>query len=462
MTENRQELLRQIPSVSDFLQSEAGMRLGESFGEGLLKLELRAALGELRSGLQIGGRATIPETDELAELLRSRLGHAVGPGGRRVINATGILLHTGLGRAPLCADALASLAGAGRYSLLQNDPETGGRSLREQKIERMLVALTGCEAATVVNNNAAATMLILKTLAAGREALVSRGQLVEIGGAFRLPDVMAQSGATMREVGTTNRTHLRDYESAISDSTAAIIHVHTSNYRVRGFCGAPDVAELCELGRKRGVPVVDDLGSGALVPLSGFGLADEPLVADSIAAGADAVCFSGDKLICGPQSGIICGRKETVARLRKDPLARMFRVCKLTIAALEDTLAHFLNDTYRQHLPFYRMLCRALAELDAAAGALAGRLEGLSTAEVAVSEELAYIGSGSLPQQGIPSRAVGLRPKTCSVDELARRLRTGLPAVFGRSSENRLLLDLRTIFPDELELLAGRVREALT
>jgi L-seryl-tRNA(Ser) seleniumtransferase len=461
MSENQQQLLRQIPSVSDFLQSAAGVRLTQSFGEGLLKLELRAALGELRSGLQSGRRDAIPETEELAALLRSRLEHAVGPEGRRVINATGILLHTGLGRAPLCSDALGSLAGAGRYSLLQNDPETGERSLREEKIERMLIALTGCEAATVVNNNAAATMLILNTLAEGREAIVSRGQLVEIGGAFRLPDVMARSGAIMREVGTTNRTHLRDYESALCEQTGTMVHVHTSNYRVRGFCGAPDVAELCELGKQRGVPVVDDLGSGALVPLSDFGLADEPLVADSIAAGSEAVCFSGDKLICGPQSGIICGRKETVARLRKNPLARMFRVCKLTIAALEDTLAHFLNGTYRQQLPFYQMLCRPLSELDEAAGALAGGLEGLSTVEVVVSEEHAYIGSGSLPDQGIPSRAVALRPMSCSVDELARRLRTGKPGVFGRISEDRLLLDLRTTFPDELDALAGRVREAL-
>jgi len=275
-----------------------------------------------------------PCGEEIAAELEHRLVRLCQPQGRRAINASGILLHTGLGRAPLADDAAAALAGTTRYSVLQASLESGDRSLREEKIQRLLIELTGCEAATVVNNNAAATMLILHTLAAGREVIISRGQLIEIGGSFRMPDVMSRSGAILREVGTTNRTHVRDYEEAINERTAAIMHVHTSNYRVRGFAGAPDIGELVELGRRRDVAVIDDLGSGAIVPLAEFGIGNEPLVKDSIAAGADVVCFSGDKLICGPQAGIICGKKPIIERIRRSAFARMFRVCKLTLAGL--------------------------------------------------------------------------------------------------------------------------------
>jgi L-seryl-tRNA(Ser) seleniumtransferase len=345
--------------------------------------------------------------------------------------------------------------------VLQADRETGARSLREEQVERLLVELTGCEAATVVNNNAAATMLALNTLAAGREVVVSRGQLIEIGGSYRLPDVMARSGATMREVGTTNRTHLRDYEAAVGEATGALIHVHTSNYRVRGFSGTPDVRELCALGRARSVPVIDDLGSGALVRLAEFGLADEPLVADSIAAGAELACFSGDKLICGPQSGIICGRRATVEKVRKNPFARMFRVGKLTLAALEATLVHFVNGTWRTELPLYRLLSRRVEELESCAARLAAELGALPVLAVRFSAETAYVGSGSLPDEGLVGRAVALAPKKLSVDELARRLRAGSPAVFGRIAGGELILDMRTVFPDEFGALAARVREAL-
>jgi L-seryl-tRNA(Ser) seleniumtransferase len=460
MKESSAELLRRIPQVGGFLDSPEGAALAAEFGAGLVKLELRSELEALRVGLRSAGHGEIPGAAELARRVRSRLVRLALPAGRRAINATGIILHTGLGRAPLCAAAAEAVAAMGRYSVLQADRETGSRSLREEKVERLLIELTGCEAAAVVNNNAAATMLALNTLADGREVVVSRGQLIEIGGSYRLPDVMARSGAIMREVGTTNRTHLRDYETAVGEATGALIHVHTSNYRVRGFAGTPDLRQLCALGRSRSVPVIDDLGSGALVRLAEFGLGDEPLVAESIAAGAELACFSGDKLICGPQCGIVCGRRETVERLRRNPFARMFRVCKLTMAALEATLIHFVNEDWREALPLYRMLARPVDELDSAAASLNAELTGVPGLAVRVSAETAYVGSGTLPDQGLPSRTVALAPSGLSVDEFARRLRSGSPAVFGRIAGGELLLDMRTVFPDEVAMLAARVREA--
>jgi L-seryl-tRNA(Ser) seleniumtransferase len=382
----------------------------------------------------------------------------ITPIGRRAINASGILLHTGLGRAPLCDDAAEALAGASRYSILQAGLERGDRSLREEKLQRMLIALVGCEAATVVNNNAAATMLILHTLAAGRQVIISRGQLIEIGGSFRMTEVMAQSGAILREVGTTNRTHLHDYESAIGPNTGAIIHVHTSNYRIRGFAGTPDIRELVALGRKHGIPVIDDLGSGALVPLRQWGISDEPLVADSLAAGADVVCFSGDKLICGPQSGIICGNRSIIERIRANPYARMFRVCKLTLAALESTLVHFVNRTHTQAIPFYRMLSRPLEQLRSDAARLAPMLGDLPDLSIMVEDDISYIGSGSIPDEGIPTCTVRITHRTLEAGELARRLRQGIPSVFGRLADRALVLDMRTLFEGELELVAQALR----
>jgi L-seryl-tRNA(Ser) seleniumtransferase len=452
------ELYRQLPSISEVLESDDARLLIDEFGAGAVKhaarLELAVARVKIAQGAEMFDATTLP----LA--IRMRLLQLSRAEGRRAINATGILLHTGLGRAPLSETACSSLALARGYSVLQTDRATGERSLREINLEAMLRELTGCEAATVVNNNAAATMLILNSLAANREVVISRGQLIEIGGAYRMTDVMAMSGCRLREVGCTNRTHLRDYENAINEDTGALIHVHTSNYRVRGFAGTPPIRELAALGRKRGLPVIDDLGSGALVNLSRWGLADEPLVADSLKAGADVVCFSGDKLICGPQSGIICGRKEIVEKIRKNPFARMFRVCKLTLAALETTLLHFLNGDYETEIPFYRFLSRPMEELRQAAGELITALAGHRASFSAVASS-AHIGSGSIPDEEIPSCAVSIKPENLSVGELSRRLRCSFPGVFGRIQNDEVLLDLRTVFPDEIETLATCVAGAL-
>ena len=447
-------LFRQIPAVSDFLTGEECERMSREFGEGMLKTELRVLLGDRRSKVGAGLIDCVPDRESLIVTLRERLLRATTPRGRYAINATGILLHTGLGRSPLCREAIDALNGMGAYSVLQVDRESGKRSLREEKVERMLMDLTGCEAATVVNNNAAATMLVLNTLAEHQEVIISRGQLIEIGGEFRMPDVMAKSSAIMREVGTTNRTHLRDYEKAITAQTGALIHVHTSNYRVRGFTGVPDIRELCALGHRHGLPVIDDLGSGALVPLAGFGIASEPLVADSIRDGSDVVCFSGDKLIGGPQSGILCGKKEIIERIRKNPYARMFRVCKLTLAALEATLIHFVNGTYARSLPFYQMLSVPKETLDARARSLSLALAGIKGIRLEVLEDVSYLGSGSLPDEGIPSRVVRVRLEETlaariGLGEIVGKLRSGMPSVFCRVQEDTLCFDVRTLFEGE-------------
>ncbi len=461
MDDSAAKLLRALPAVGDFLGSEHGQALIEEFGEGVVKWQLRAALEELRTDIR-DGKITAPVgLSELAGRLRVPLLRLSDPAARRAINATGILLHTGLGRAPLCPAAIAAISVAGGYTPLQASLESGDRSLREERVQAMLQALAGCEAATVVNNNAAATMLILNALSAGKETIISRGQLIEIGGSFRMTDVMAQSGAVLREVGTTNRTHLRDYEAAITEQTAAIVHVHTSNYRIRGFASTPSIAELVALGRKHKLPVIDDLGSGAIVPLHEWGISDEPLVKDSLAAGADVVCFSGDKLICGPQAGIICGRKSHIERIRKNPYARMFRVCKLTLAGLEATLGEFINGTFRENIPFYKMMARNVSELERDARDLASALDGIPGLSVAVGEDLSYVGSGSIPDEGLPTRVVRIRSVEISAGELARRLRMGIPSVFGRLADGELVMDVRTLRDGETAEVAGAVRRAV-
>jgi len=460
------QVVRGIPAVSELLKAPLCKEMCDEFGQGTTKVVLRQMLRDMRGDLLGGRLSSVPDTADLMAMLRRCLLRVSRPVGRKAINATGILLHTGLGRAPLCAEAIEALAGCTGYSILQTDPVTGTRSTRDAKVERMLAELTGCEAATVVNNNAGATMLVLNTLAEGREVIISRGQLIEIGGSFRMPDVMAKSSAILREVGTTNQTHVHDYDRAISDRTAAILHVHTSNYRIRGFADTPPIEELCELGREHNIPVIDDVGSGAIVPLESFGLPNEPLVSDSIRAGACAVCFSGDKLICGPQSGIICGTRDVIDRIRKNPLARMLRVCKMTLCALEATLVHFINgDNYKKAIPLYRMLMRSPDELEDQARTLAeivGEIPGLS---VSIIDETSYVGSGSAPDQGIRTKALCVVPGNAlltrlSPGDLSRRLRMCIPSVFCRLNDGRVLLDMRTVWSDDLGQVAEALRKA--
>lgn len=443
---------RNIPAIGRMLDSTLFAAVVERFGRALVTMELRALVEEERS-------SDAPVSAEsLLEKVLVRLERTT-PLGRTAINATGILLHTGLGRAPLSAPALAALNVMDRASILQTDVESGKRGLRETRVQRILSHLTGCQAATVVNNNAAATMLMLAATCTGKEVLVSRGQLIEIGGAFRLPEVMAMSGCKLVEVGCTNRTHLKDYERAITPETAAILHVHTSNYRVRGFASTPEIGELAALAHAKGILALDDAGSGALVDLAPFGVPAEPLISESLKSGADLCCCSGDKLIGGPQAGIICGREDLLIRIRSHPIARMMRVCKMTLATLEATLACFVNGTWKTELPFYAMLSLTREELDARLEKIRSLLRPDIAGHTSIEDSLSYIGSGSAPDEGLASRVLAF---TVSGDpeSLAQRLRTGVPAVFGRIQNNRLLVDARTITDAEIPDLAKRLNES--
>jgi len=427
---------------------------------------IRAYLDELRQKIQAGEAAAY----DRAELVR-RLERERKPGLTRAINGLGVILHTGLGRAPLSKAAQEALADVSEhFSSLEIDIETGRRGSRYRHIEPLLCELTGAEAAMVVNNNCAATLLILSGLAKGKEAIVSRGQLIEIGGAFRIPDVMMQSGCRMVEVGTTNRTHLRDYKNAITPETALLLRVHTSNYKITGFTKEVSLDELVALGRESKVLVVDDLGSGALVDLSKYGLPKEPLVQESVKAGADVICFSGDKLISASQAGIIVGKKKHIDLLKKHPLTRAMRCGKLTYAVLERTLELFLDEerVVREHA-LYQLLLKTpeqmqseaeelVREIAAKTGAVprAERSEGLSPvfAQFTVRPALSEIGGGSLATESLESRVVAIQPKTIHVDELARRMRLNRPPVFGRVEKGEYLLDFRTLRRDEIPIIA--------
>jgi len=453
---------RQLPSVSELLQQPAIQEVVQRVGHQPVVNVIRAHLSELRT--ELGGANGNPPTallPELAQQIAARVVLDQQPRLREVINATGILLHTGLGRAPLAEEAIAEMVAVSRgYASVELDLASGERSQRVLAVESLLRELTGAEAAAVVNNNAGATLLTLAALAAGREVVVSRGQLVEIGGSFRLPDVMAASGAVLREVGTTNKTRLADSAAAITDRTAALMRVHTSNYRIVGFTAEVPLEALIELGHSRQLLVVDDIGSGALIDFAQFGCTGEPLAAASLRAGADVVLFSGDKLLGGPQCGVIVGKRGPIERISKHPLMRALRVDKLTLAALSATLRLYQNPRRAMEaVPLLRLLGTPIEDLHVRAAKLAQ--ECTTAAAIRGAEavaDFAYLGGGSVPTQAIPTWCVALTPATASVDELAARLRTGSPAIVGRIQRDRLLLDLRSVFPQQDALLAEAIR----
>jgi len=458
--------LRKLPSVDAVLGRGDAAPLVERYGREQTVEAVRAALDEARTAIAKSGDETADDgaadpsliVSRAAALLSAKFARTL----RRAINATGILMHSGLGRAVLAEDARQALDEVARgYSTLALDLDTGRRGQRDAHVASLLRALTGAEAATICNNNAAATVLILNTLARGKEVILSRGQLVEIGGSFRMPEVMAMSGAVLREVGTTNKTHLRDYADAIGPNTGAILRVHHSNYRILGFHAEPSIEELAALGRERGIPVIDDLGSGALVDLDAYDLEAEPLVRRSVEAGVECACFSGDKLIGGPQSGIIVGKEAAIARIKKNPMARAFRCGKLTLAAMEATLRLFLApDRLNERHPIYRMLSRTLNELERRGRAIVENV-GPSLpkgARVSVEDGEAQMGSGSVPVETIPSKVVALKTDATALEELARTLRRQSPAIFARIHKDALLFDLRTIQPDEDADVAAAIR----
>jgi L-seryl-tRNA(Ser) seleniumtransferase len=459
--------LRRLPAMHAVLAQEV---LGPWIAE-LGRQRVRAAaaevLGEVRAILRSGAPpAAVPTAGEVAARTAARLAGQARPRLRRVINATGIVLHTGLGRAPLAPEAIRAVAEvAAGYCNLEMDLDSGERGDRGAPVAEALQALTGAEAALVVNNNAAAVLLVLAALASGREVVVSRGELVEIGGSFRVPDVMAQSGARLREVGTTNRTYARDYAAAVGPETALLLKVHRSNFRLVGFVASPTVAELAAVARQEGVPLVYDMGSGALLP--GLAGADgDPGTADvgaALRAGADLVTFSGDKLLGGPQAGVICGRADLVRRCARHPLMRALRVDKLTLAALGATLELYRAGRAAEAVPTLRMLRRGPEELRRIARllrrGLEARLGGSCAVEVEAAESLA--GGGALPEVGLPTWVVALRPGTCSAQALAQALRHGEPPVVARLREDAVLLDPRTLQPEDLRDLPALVAGAL-
>jgi L-seryl-tRNA(Ser) seleniumtransferase len=454
------ERLRHLPQMQRLLETEAAQALIRAHSRATATSALRAAIDAVRRGM-LDGAAGPPDCEALVAQAAEALRQASRPALRRVLNATGIVLHTNLGRAPLSEAATRAVAEAARgYCNLEYDLDAGGRGGRGGGVEALLRELTGAEAALAVNNNAAAVLLALSALAGGGDVIVSRGELVEIGGGFRVPDVIRQGGARLVEVGTTNRTRLSDYRAAITPQTRVLLKVHPSNYRIVGFTEAPSVAELAGMAREAGLMLMEDLGSGALFDLRRLGRAGEPTVRDSVAAGADLVAFSGDKLLGGPQAGLLVGAERAIEVLRTHPLMRAMRADKLTLAALEATLLAYRDpETAPAALPVLRMLAQTEAKLEARALRLAAALRGLGHVEMVAST--GYSGGGSLPGTGIASRAVSLSARGWSAAALARALRLHDPALVGRIAENRVLLDLLTLSDDEACEAADAVRAVL-
>jgi L-seryl-tRNA(Ser) seleniumtransferase len=419
-----------------------------------VRAELEAERRRLRAA---AGQGTPPGAPALAERVAALLTRSGLFSLDRVVNATGVVLHTNLGRAllsPLAQERLAVAAGS--YTNLELDIGTKERGSRYAHVRGLLARLTGAPASLVVNNNAAAVLLALETLARGREVIVSRGELIEIGGEFRIPDIMRRSGAALREVGTTNRTHLKDYAQAVGPETALILKVHTSNYRVVGFTAAVSTRELVELGRSRGIPVMEDLGSGSLVDLRPWGFPYEPTVPEVVAAGADLVTFSGDKLLGGPQAGIVVGRADLVERLAGNPLNRALRIDKLTLAALEGTLYAYEAGAALHSLPALRLLTEPLPGIRRRARAVLSRVPPAARQALGleVVEARSQVGGGALPTVELPTAALALGTPERTAESLDARLRAGQPPVIGRVADERLLLDCRTVLPADVPVLA--------
>ena len=461
-------LLRQLPQVDDLLRHPELAPAVGPLPRLLAAAVVRRVLAAARQTINAEPPATLPPSlDETALLqdLREALLAAAKPRLRRVVNATGVVIHTNLGRAPLGEACLAPLLEvASRYNTLEYDLARGARGSRHDHLEGVLKELTGAGGVLVVNNNAAGVLLALNTLAAGKEVVISRGQLIEIGGSFRLPEVMAASGAILREVGTTNKTYLRDFEKAITSETAVLLKVHPSNFRITGFTHEVTLAEMVDLGRRYGLKVVEDLGSGCLVDLSRYGLEREPTVQETLKAGADLVMFSGDKLLGGPQAGLVLGNRDVVEALRKNPLTRALRPDKMTLTALEATLGLYLDEPRAlAEIPTLRMLTRPVAELDREARALARRVRRRfgASLKVEVVESEGRAGGGALPQASLPSRALALAVAPLPPQELEARLRQAGTPVIGRMEHGVVLLDVRTLLPGDQAAIMAALEEVL-
>jgi len=463
----RAALLRQIPAVDELLSRPRLAALARQVDRALVVEVARDVLANLRAEIAQGPEAAAPALDpeHLEACIVAEVEGALAPSLRPVINATGVILHTNLGRAPLVSAAIEHLhRTATQYSNLEYDLTAGARGKRDVHTARLLARILGAEAAIAVNNNAAAVLLVLNTLAKDGEVIVSRGELIEIGDAFRIPDIMAESGAILREVGTTNRTRIADYERAITERTRLLLRVHPSNFRIVGFTERPSLEELVKLGRRASLLIFEDLGSGCLTDLSAHGI-DEPVARTSLAAGVSVISFSGDKLLGGPQAGVIAGKRELVERVRGNPLFRALRVDKLTIAALEATLVAYRRGALDE-IPTLRMIRLPVEEIERRALAFVARLRNelpASEVELEIRPGFSVIGGGSTPAQQLPTRVIALASLRYAAAELETRLRqpgAGLPVV-ARVEEERVVLDLRTVFPDQEGALAEALVTAL-
>jgi len=451
------ESFRSLPSVNSLLSDQRIETLVESYSHGSVVELVRAHLDDVRHAITNGEQA--PPLDDLITSIEHQAAKRWRTWPSSVINATGVILHTNLGRAPLSSEAIQAIESAAKgYSDLELDLESGRRGSRQGQIAALLSQLTGADAALVVNNNASALLLALAAVAHGKEVIISRGEAVEIGGGFRIPDVLRQSGAELVEIGTTNRTYARDYEAAITGNTGAILAVHTSNFRVMGFTHSPTIGELVEIGTRHGIPVLHDLGSGCLLDTAQFGLAREPVPQDSVSDGVSMALFSGDKLLGGPQAGIIVGDGDLVGKVSRHPLARAVRIDKLSMAGLAATLLHYVRDEAVEKVPIWRMVAKTGDELASTAhrwgesmGPMASVVPGLST-----------IGGGSLPGETLPSWLVSIDAADFDggADALARSMRSGTPPVIGRIEEERVLLDPRTVLPEQEQDLLAAINHA--
>jgi L-seryl-tRNA(Ser) seleniumtransferase len=464
-----QKLLRQLPSVDDALKEDRVKAWLERHPRVLVLDAIRTALDRKRRKILEGSGAgprdidiSLPAVLDTADNVLQELSE---PSLRPVINATGVVVHTNLGRSILSEEAIRRIVEVNRnYSNLEYDIGAGERGKRYTHIEGILTRLTGAEAATAVNNNAAAVLLCLNTLARGREVIVSRGELVEIGGSFRVPEVMERSGAVLREVGTTNKTHLKDYEKAITPNTGLLLKVHTSNYKIVGFTKEVSPRELVPLGKKHGIPVMWDLGSGSFLDLAAYGVGDEPTVQHAMAAGVDVLTFSGDKLLGGPQAGMILGRKQYLDPIRSNPLARALRIDKMTLAALEATLNQYLDqERATRDIPTLWMLTQPLGEIQRKAEVLATGLRGIGDPRLTLSiqDERSQSGGGALPTGHLPTRVVAAGHKALSANQIESRLRRGRPHVITRIKEGLVLFDPRTLNDEEIGKIVDAMKRVL-
>lgn len=446
--------LRSLPSVEQLLQTQAAADLAGEYGRPLTLEAIRSILEAIRRDYPATG--AVPDIQELLKRAADLLATWVAPTLQPVINATGVVLHTNLGRAPLSRAAMQAIREVSMgYSTLEYDLETGKRGSRLVHAEAVLKRVTGAEAALVVNNNAAGVMLVLTALARRRAVVIARSQLVEIGGGFRVPDVMKQSGARLVEIGTTNRVHLRDYEDALLEKPALFLRAHRSNFLIVGFTSEPDLPEIAELAHQAGVPLADDLGSGAFLDTARYGLAHEPMVQESLKAGADLVCFSGDKLLGGPQAGIIVGRSDLVAKLKKHPLARAIRADKLCLAGLTATLLHYLKDEAEKEIPIWQMIT---APADALRARATRGAEFLGIGRIIPGEST--IGGGSLPGETLPTSLLALG--VSNPRRFLEALRNQNPPIIARTQEDEILIDLRTVLSEQDEILFGGLKRALS